>query len=63
MVLPNSVPTWRKIILPYHDFGTNKYDMLGKDYEMLGTERPDEDYMKYLKSIVEAEGLYCQIGG
>jgi pyruvate formate lyase activating enzyme len=50
-------------LLPYHDFGTNKYDMLGKDYEMIGTERPDEDYMKYLKSIVEAEGLYCQIGG
>ena len=50
-------------LLPYHDFGTNKYDMLGKEYEMAGTERPDEDFMEYLKSIVEAEGLYCQIGG
>ncbi|MDO4975939.1 MAG: glycyl-radical enzyme activating protein [Eubacteriales bacterium] len=50
-------------LLPYHDFGTNKYDMLGKPYEMAGTNRPEDEYMQKLKSIVEAEGVRCQIGG
>ena len=50
-------------LLPYHDFGTNKYDMLGKPYEMAGTERPEDAFMEKLKSIVESEGVRCQIGG
>ncbi len=50
-------------LLPYHDLGSNKYGMMGKDYELFGVKTPDKDYMEYLKEIVEDEGLNCKIGG
>ena len=50
-------------LLPYHDLGSNKYGMLGKDYELFGVKTPEKDYMEYLKEIVEDEGLICKIGG
>ena len=50
-------------LLPYHDLGSNKYGMMGKDYEMEGTQSPEEEFMAELKAIVEEEGLICKIGG
>ena len=50
-------------LLPYHDLGSNKYAMMGKDYELFGIKTPEKDYMEYLKEIVEYEGLTCKIGG
>ena len=50
-------------LLPYHDLGSNKYAMMGKDYELFGVQTPEADYMEYLKEIVEYEGLNCKIGG
>ena len=50
-------------LLPYHDLGSNKYGMMGKDYEMEGTKSPEAEFMEELKAIVEEEGLICKIGG
>lgn len=50
-------------LLPYHDLGSNKYAMMGKDYELSGTKTPEKDYMEELKAVVEQEGLTCKIGG
>lgn len=50
-------------LLPYHDLGSNKYAMMGKDYEMAGVQKPEESLMEKLKAIVEKEGLLCKIGG
>ena len=50
-------------LLPYHDLGSNKYAMMGKEYELQGTKTPEKDYMEELKAVVEQEGLICKIGG
>lgn len=50
-------------LLPYHDLGSNKYAMMGREYELAGTEKPAEELMEELKAIVEEEGLTCMIGG
>lgn len=50
-------------ILPYHNFGKNKYDLLGIDYEFDGVETPPEADINRYKSIVESYGLECAIGG
>lgn len=50
-------------LLPYHDLGSNKYSMMGKEYELYAVKKPEEDLMHELKVIVEQEGLICKIGG
>ncbi len=50
-------------ILPYHRFGENKYNLLGKDYDLEGVQTLDEEYVEELKKIVEDHGLICKIGG
>lgn len=50
-------------LLPYHDFGSNKYAMMGREYELFGVRKPEEQLMKELQTIVEKEGLTCKIGG
>jgi pyruvate formate lyase activating enzyme len=37
--------------------------MMGRDYEMEGTQSPEAEFMEELKAIVEEEGLTCKIGG
>ncbi|MCR4907370.1 MAG: glycyl-radical enzyme activating protein [Lachnospiraceae bacterium] len=51
-------------ILPYHNFGEDKYRGLGRDYPMGDAPRPGAEKMKGFKAAIEGEtGLYCQIGG
>ncbi len=50
-------------LLPYHELGANKYDMLGKEYELANVKSPEKQFMDELKAIVEEEGLICKIGG
>ncbi len=51
-------------LLPYHRLGQDKYDGLGREYEMKDILPPSAEHMQELKVAAEAEsGLPCQIGG
>lgn len=50
-------------LLPYHDLGSNKYGMLGKDYTLSDVKTPEASTMEELKEIVESYGFQCKIGG
>jgi len=51
-------------LLPYHNFGSDKYAGLGREYLMGDAPSPtNEKMMALLKVANEASGLECQIGG
>jgi len=50
-------------LLPYHNFGKNKYTLLGKKYGMIDIQPPADALMLKFKEIVESEGIACVIGG
>jgi pyruvate formate lyase activating enzyme len=50
-------------LLPYHQFGTQTYGRLGKEYGLAGLEPPSGSHMERLKGIVESCGVEAQIGG
>lgn len=50
-------------LLPYHTFGENKYNLLGRIYPMNETESSSETKMEALKKVVESMGFHCHLGG
>jgi len=50
-------------VLPYHNYGENKYRRLGKTYLLKGLASPSDEYMQAIKSTMEGYGLNVQIGG
>lgn len=50
-------------LLPYHRFGKDKYDGLGREYLMGDLPTPTDSHMQTLKSVAEGYGLTCKIGG
>ena len=60
-----SLPGVKKMhLLPYHRLGQDKYEGLGRDYEMKGILPPTAEQMApLLRAAQEASGLECQIGG
>ena len=50
-------------LLPYHKFGTQTYNRIGREFELANVEPPSDDYMQRLKKIVESEGVNAEIGG
>lgn len=50
-------------LLPYHSFGRDKYEGLGRQYMMGDLPSPTDEKMQKLKSVAEAYGLKCKIGG
>lgn len=51
-------------LLPYHRLGQDKYEGLGREYQMKGILPPENDHMEMLKKVVEnVSKLTCQIGG
>lgn len=50
-------------LLPYHNFGKDKYVGLGREYPMGNTPLPTDEHMQRLKAVAERFGLNCKIGG
>ena len=50
-------------LLPYHRLGTNKYEWLGREYELKSLMPPEDSKMEFLKNVAEGFSLKCQIGG
>lgn len=50
-------------LLPYHTYGENKYELLGRDYFMKGLKSLDKEKIDSLKCVVESQNLKCIIGG
>lgn len=50
-------------LLPYHSLGSNKYALMGRDYEMKELDNLHPEDVAELKEIVEQIGLRCVIGG
>ena len=51
-------------LLPYHRLGQDKYDGLGRMYELPDILPPEPEHMEMLKKVVEVNTkLRCQIGG
>ena len=50
-------------LLPYHQFGRDKYERLGRPYPMGDVETPSKQLMQELLEEVKRAGLKGQIGG
>lgn len=50
-------------LLPYHSFGRDKYEGLGRKYMMGDLPSPTDEKMQKLKAVAESYGLKCKIGG
>ncbi len=54
----------RKIhLLPYHNFGQNKYGLMGKNYQLDEVKPLKAELLDECKKVVEKHGFECEIGG
>ncbi len=60
----NNMPNVKEIhVLPYHNYGESKYEMVGKVYELKGLETPPCELIDKFREIVEETGRSCHVGG
>jgi len=50
-------------LLPYHKFGEDKYERLGRKYALAGLKIPSDEHMQNIKRAMEGYGLDIKIGG
>lgn len=50
-------------ILPFHNFGANKYSMLGYEYELMEFPEENEERIQACRAIAEEYGFRVNIGG
>lgn len=50
-------------LLPYHTFGENKYELMGKEYGLAGVKPIKPEELEPYKFAVERHGFQCVIGG
>ena len=50
-------------LLPYHRLGQDKYEALGRDYQMAHITPPSDEHMLSLLKVAEGYGLKAKIGG
>lgn len=49
-------------LLPYHAYGREKYQSLGRTYRLDGLEPPHEETMLRYREVIESHGVKCRIG-
>lgn len=50
-------------ILPFHQYGSGKYDSYGLDYAFRGIEQPKRSEVEAIKTYIESHGYYVVVGG
>jgi len=50
-------------ILPFHHYGSNKYEYLHKEYKLQNIPVPSDELIEKVKNRMEKEGLIVSIGG
>ena len=50
-------------ILPYHNFGEGKYELIGKDYELKEIKPPSKEDLERVKDILKTTKVDFSIGG
>jgi len=50
-------------LLPFHQYGSSKYESLGKDYALKDLAVPSEKEVNAIKSQLEAQGFMVVVGG
>lgn len=59
-----SLPNVKELhLLPYHQFGMDKYKGLGREYELKDLVPPTAEKMQSLLKVAQTTRLHCQIGG
>lgn len=48
-------------ILPYHNYGENKYRMIDEVYELEGMESPSQETKDHVKELIESMGFACKV--
>ena len=48
-------------VMPYHNYGENKYEMLDRPYLLKDLERPSEEKLKETEDIFKSRGVDCLI--
>lgn len=50
-------------LLPYHNYGESKYELLNMEYELEMVEIPSEETVEKIKKYIEKKGFKVVIGG
>ena len=48
-------------LLPYHNYGENKYKMLGMKYQLPDTKRPSDEHLLWCQSVFRKYDLDCAV--
>ena len=54
---------WELNLLPYHKYGTSKYDWLGVTYSLPDVEPPSRERLLDLVRYFKSSGILCSLGG
>lgn len=50
-------------LLPYHSYGSQKYQTLDRVYQLSALSPPSKDELLRYKNLIESYGIKCEIGG
>ena len=50
-------------LLPFHQYGSSKYESLGRDYALQDLAVPSDEEVRAIKSQLEAQGFMVVVGG
>lgn len=50
-------------MLPYHNYGESKYELLNREYELKDVKIPEDNEMLRVREYIEGKGFSVKIGG